>query len=349
MSLLGKKFEQDQYQARHLVDELHEGIRLDQFVQLLLPSFSRQAVKEKIKKGEIVIEGRTPPHRPSCRLHHQEVVIINTFRSSHEDEFWAGKKLDLPQPRIIYEDDHLLVISKPPFMSTHPTGRHLFYCATVFYESLYNQTIHSIHRLDRETSGILLLGKNPDIANQLSEKFENSQVKKCYFFIGVINETYQGEDYLEARERLGSAQEGLKRVYVESFAENSLLGKRAYTEFYILHREDKYLLGLAFPHTGRQHQIRVHAMLRGFPLLGDKLYLGDFELFQRFKDQLATTSDHQLMQIPRHALHAIGLKMDYKKQIFLDQLPDDLKLWIEQNLSIELPDLNEKIAECFNR
>ena len=78
------------------------------------------------------------------------------------------KKLVLPvRPKIIFEDDRLIVISKPPFMSVHPTGRHLFNCATVYFESLLNQTIHPVHRLDRETSGVLLLAKNSSVAKLL--------------------------------------------------------------------------------------------------------------------------------------------------------------------------------------
>ena len=77
-----------------------------------------------------------------------------------------------------------VVTNKPAYMSTHPTGRHLFHCATVYYEQKLNQsTVHSIHRLDRETSGVLLLAKNPTTANQLTVEFENNNVKKCYFFI----------------------------------------------------------------------------------------------------------------------------------------------------------------------
>src|SRR5690606_14188470 len=79
--------------------------------------------------------------------------------------------------------ENIIVCSKPPFMITHPAGKHLFYCATVYYESIHNKTIHSIHRLDRETSGLLVLGKNSVASNEISNQFEEGLVKKCYLLI----------------------------------------------------------------------------------------------------------------------------------------------------------------------
>ncbi len=347
MTLLEKSFSRNKYYAKYLVDEEHEGMRLDQFIQIYLASFSRQAVKEKIKNGDVIIEGRNAPHRPSVKIHHKEIITLITKRTVHEDEYWHGEIIELDEvPKIIFEDDDLLVIDKPPFMSTHPTGKHLFNCATVYFESIYKKTVHSIHRLDRETSGVLLLGKNPTAAQILTAHFENDRVKKCYFFIAEIDDSkYQGSSEFTANERMGSTEEGLKRVYINHFPEDSKHGKHACTFFKILHNENGYILGLAFPRTGRQHQIRVHAMIHGLPLIGDKLYLGSFEMFQRFKDNLASDGDHSKMQLPRHALNAMALKIPYqgKDRIFEGKLPDDLKKWIDQKLTISA-DKIEKIA-----
>ena len=109
-----------------------------------------------------------------------------------------------------------------------------------------------------------------------------------------------------ANERLGTLEETIPRVYNHCFPEDSRQGKHAQTEFIDLYQNENYLIGLAFPKTGRQHQIRSHAAHHGFPLIGDKLYNGDPTVFMRFKDFIATEDDHKLMQIPRHALHAIA-------------------------------------------
>ncbi len=340
------------FEVRHLVDEEHEGYRLDQFLQLYLDSFSRETIKKKIKEQEITIIGRPGIHKPSTVLHHRDEVVIRFFKSKYEDEFWRGEKLVLQtKPDIVFEDKDLIVISKPAFMSTHPAGRHVFNCATVYFEMLYEQTIHSLHRIDRETSGILMLGKNPKMATEMMECFEDDDVKKCYLFIAKANDSYKGEKEFIANERMGSPDEGLKRVYVEAYPEQSSEGKHARTFFYIIEKVGDYIIGIACPQTGRQHQIRVHALAHSIPLIGDKLYLGSYEMFQRFKDQVATSDDHDLMELPRHALHAIAIKIPYKKEerIFVTKIPLDFQDWIKTKMALNIDTLEEKIVQTIKK
>ena len=346
MSIIHKIYRDDVFEVRHMADEEHEGLRLDQFLGIYLESFSRELIKKKIKDNEIEIVGRPGVHKPSSPIHHRDEIIIRFYKSKYENEFWEGKKLELQLvPDIVYEDEDLIVISKPAFMSTHPAGRHLFNCATVFFEMKYNHTIHSLHRIDRETSGILMLGKNPKMATEMMERFEDDDVKKCYLFISKITKSYKGEDYFVANERMGNPDEGLKRILVESYPEHSTEGKHARTFFYILEKTKDYAIGIACPQTGRQHQIRVHAKAHGLPLIGDKLYLGSYETFQRFKDMVASDEDHALMQLPRHALHAIALKIPYKgeEKLFITKIPKDLEDWIEKNTDFTIGELEEKI------
>lgn len=346
MSLIDRSYQNGCLIVKHLVDENQQGMRLDQFVQLYLESFSRELVKKKIKDKEILIENRPGNQRPSTTIHHKEIVTIIFKKSIYEDEYWDGKKLQLQlEPEIVFEDDELIVISKPAFMSTHPAGRHIFNCATVYFEIKYNQTIHSLHRIDRETSGILMLGKSPTLATTMMKNFDDDTVKKCYLFIAKKNQSYHGQLKFEAKERLSSPDEKLLRVVVEAHPENSSLGKHAHTKFKILENLPEHVIGLAFPQTGRQHQIRVHAKAHGLPLIGDKLYLGSYETFQHFKDQIATTEEHRLMEIPRHALHAIALKIPYKNQdkIFITKIPADLKEWIQKNTSLSINELESRI------
>lgn len=348
MSLIKRSYQGGLLTVVHLVDEEHEGMRLDQFVQTYLENFSRELIKKKISDKEIIIKDRPGNHKPSTTLHHKDEVTILFSKSKYEDEFWDGKKLDLQlEPEIVFEDQDLLVISKPAFMSTHPAGRHIFNCATVFFEIKYGHTIHSLHRIDRETSGILMLGKNPLMAQTMMKNFDDEHVKKCYLFIARKKENYKGETYFEAHERLASPDDGLKRVLVEAFPENSIEGKVAFTKFKILEILDQHVIGLAFPQTGRQHQIRVHAKTHGLPLIGDKLYLGSYEMFQHFKDQIATKEEHDLMEIPRHALHAIALKIPYKNSIktFVTKIPLDLKEWILKNTNLNIENLETRIKE----
>lgn len=355
MAILRKSFTSEKYEATYYVEESQAGMRLDQFLQIYLETWSRQEVKKRIKAGDVVIKNRAGKHRPCTPLHYREELTFTVHNTTQEDEYWNGELLQRKEhPEVIFEDDNLIVISKPAYMACHPTGSHLFYCATVYFGDKYNQTIHSIHRLDRETSGVMMLAKNAKTSNAMGEEFFNDRVKKCYFFMAKENENYDGRDTFESQERLGASEPGLKRVYIDHYPEESFDGKHAHTKFKVLHRENGYVLGLAFPQTGRQHQIRVHALVRGLPLVGDKLYLGSFKMFQRFKDNYASVEDHQQMEFNRHALHAVALRIKYQgnEQVFRSGIPEDFIPLIESKVSLSLNELNERmqsgILDYFN-
>lgn len=354
MSIVTKSFQSELFEVTYQVEPQQEGMRLDQFVQIYLPSFSRQKVKEKIISGDILIEKRTPPHRPSVKVHERDLIFMRMSKTVHEDEYWRQEKIKLDyDPQEIFHDKDLLVVNKPAFMATHPTGRHLFYAATVFFEEKYQVPCHSLHRLDRETSGVLLLGKNAKMASFVTDFFEKGEVKKCYFFIAVKQLDANSEHTFSVKHRLGPLSEGRERVVINYYPENSEYGKSAHTDFIILEKIGKYVFGLAFPKTGRQHQIRVHAQSQGLPLLGDKLYLGGYKTFQRFKDLIPSEDDFSLMEIPRHALHAMALKLppilalQKKEQLFIGKFPKDLKDWMKERLKFSDRDCEELEQRAF--
>lgn len=339
MSEIEKSFTTERYIVSYPVLQEHDNLRLDQFIMTCMPTLSRQFLKRKIEKGEVVISGRKPPHKASVKVHYGEKVTVTTHNDGMiEDELWRGIPVSRDEaPTIIYEDESLLVINKPPFMITHPAGKNLFYCATVWFETLYKHTIHSIHRLDRETTGILMLGKNPKVTQKVSLLFEEDKVKKCYFLIGHKREKRSVFPFT-AKERLGRDENAVPQGMITAYPENSPEGKESETHFELLHETEDFVLALAFPLTGRQHQIRVHSATHGYPLLGDKLYNGDSSIFMRFKDHEATDEDHEIMQIPRQALHAVALKLTYPKDErthFIAPLPLDLSKWIKEKLHLE--------------
>ncbi len=313
-----------------------------------LPTFSREFIKKKIAGGNIEIENRQGSLKPSTRLSEGQRVSIYTYKSNLEDEYWRGDKLEFDPVRVLYKDEDLFVISKPSFMSTHPAGKHLFHCANVYLEREFGGVANSVHRLDRETSGILLFGRSKDITTKLTEAFEFKTVKKCYFFIAHkknnIEKSFTANESLESEKN---------RLFVQAFPENSNKGKIAKTHFEILFDNENFIMALAFPITGRQHQIRVHAAYHGMPLLGDKIYHGGRDVFGRFKDGVATEADFNQMQIPRHALHAIAISFPYKekRKLFIDDIPDDLFKWAKDHLKtfneIEIKDLIEKRIENY--
>lgn len=339
MAEIKKTFTSELFEAILEVEDWQDGLRLDQFLSEYLASFSRQQIKRKIAAGQIRIADRPFPHKPSVKVYEGEKVKVTTPRGDLEDEYWRGEKLELQfEPEIIYEDENIVAISKPAYMTTHPTGKRLFNCATVWLESKYKKTVHSIHRLDRETSGTLLMGKNPKAANQCTEFFEFNKVQKCYFF--MAKKEAENEFPIVAKERLGQRQDFVPRLFAHCFPEDSEIGKHAQTTFLKVMDNENYLLGLAFPKTGRQHQIRSHAAHYGLPLVGDKLYNGDPKMFGRFKDGIATEEDHDAMELSRHSLHAIALLIPYPnpedKLLLEAKLPADFIPWIQKNFP-ELP------------
>jgi RluA family pseudouridine synthase len=349
MSEIEKSFTTERYVVSYPVCTEHDNLRLDQFVMTQMPTLSRQFLKKKIEKGEVVISGRKPPHKSSVKVHTGDRITVTTHNDGMiEDEFWHGEVVPRDQePTIIFEDSGLLVINKPPFMITHPAGKNLFYCATVFYETIYKHTMHSIHRLDRETSGILMLGKNPKASQKVSLLFEEEKVRKCYFLI-AHKKTNAKTFPFTAKDRLGRDESAIPRGMISAYSETSDEGKDAETHFELLLEKDNYVLVLAFPLSGRQHQIRVHAACNGYPLLGDKLYNGDASVFMRFKDFTATEDDHDKMQIPRQALHAVALKLTYPQEDmtrFIAPLPLDLTQWIENTLHFSISDIENLIRE----
>jgi RluA family pseudouridine synthase len=353
MSEIEKSFTTERYVVSYPVLTEHDNLRLDQFVMTCMPTLSRQFLKKKIEKGEVVISGRNPPHKSSVKVHYGERVTVTTHNDGMiEDELWRGVPVPRDQaPTTIFEDKGLLVINKPPFMITHPAGKNLFYCATVWYETIYKHTIHSIHRLDRETTGILMLGKNPKTTQKLSLQFEEDKVKKCYFLIAHKKANATAFPFT-ATERLGRNEDAIPQGMIFAYPENSEDGKEAETRFELILEKDNFVLALAFPLTGRQHQIRVHAATHGYPLLGDKLYNGDSSIFMRFKDHTPTDEDHEIMQIPRQALHAVALKLNYpedKKTHFIAPLPKDLSDWLEKNHNISHEEVEQLIKEKVDR
>jgi len=224
--------------------------------------------------------------------------------------------------KIIYQDKDLLVVDKPANMVVFKEKE------DQKDESLMNYLIKeypelqkignfprygAIHRLDKETSGVLLIAKTNESLKYFQELFQKRKVKKEYWALCAGNFTEESGiiDTLIARSKAERIKQKAYSLYDFSAREN---GRRAITSFRVLKKFQNYTLIKAFPKTGRKHQIRCHMAHIGHPIVGDKLY--------SFKNQQFPE------ELNRHFLHAKKLKLimpEGETKIFISKLPDSLK------------------------
>ena len=215
---------------------------------------------------------------------------------------------------VLYEDADLLVIDKPAPLPCHPGGRffaHTLWALLKEKHGLDNPRL--VNRLDRETSGIVLVAKNKDAARLCQEQFAQHRVEKVYLVL--VEGDFPGTpDPMEATGWLGVDPNSAIRKKMRFYpAQNDAPpgAVECSTTFRRLSYAGNPSLSLleARPHTGRCHQIRASLLHLGFPVAGDKLYGLDEQLFLRFQEDRLNAHDHALLRLPRQALHAARLRL----------------------------------------
>ena len=205
--------------------------------------------------------------------------------------------------KIIYEDSELLVINKPAGLVCHPTKGDE-------YSSLISRTrLHLgpgshpqlVNRLDRETSGVTFIAKDADTARELRRIWESRQVEKDYLAI-VHGHVVEAHGIIDAP--LGKDLQS--RVVIKDCVRAD--GAAARTEYWVQRRfanhQLPFTLLLVRPQTGRKHQIRIHLAHLGHPIVGDKLYGGDEDLYLALVEDRLTPEQWRRLILPHHALHA---------------------------------------------
>ena len=229
---------------------------------------------------------------------------------------------------ILYEDKHIIAINKPPGMVVHPAPGNpkstlvnalLAHCKDLSgIGGVLRPGI--VHRLDKETSGIILVAKTNEAHLKLSKQLKDREIKKVYEGI-VVGAMKENHDVIEAK--IGRSRKNRKLMTVDE-----INGREAITEYKVIERYEQFTYIKIMPKTGRTHQIRVHLSYIGYPILGDKVYLPN-----RIKTINITSRNKPLItalkKIDRHLLHAkiLGFfhPVSEKFMELIAELPEDFE------------------------
>ncbi len=274
----------------------HAGWRLDAYLSARFSSWSRTAVQKAIRSNEVLVDGRRA--KASLRLEGDDILRIYTAG-------YAPDGPPPPLPPILFEDDRLLVINKPPGLLAHPAGDRFAYAVIgLFKDARADQRVDLCHRLDRDTSGVMVLSKdleaNTFVKAQL--RLRSAHMKKTYLALtrGVV--PWEEQDVrapigdrldTEIRLRRGVTDDGLP----------------ARTVFRAVQHLAGHSLVQCILHTGRTHQIRVHLEHIGHPILGDKVYGQPDRVFLEWHEEGATPYVRSHAGFPRQCLHAWRLQL----------------------------------------
>ena len=282
-----------------------DGVRVDKFLKGVASWLSRHAIQKRIAADTVTIGDRVV--KASTKVRAGDVVSVLVPQPPDV----VAETRDVPLD-IVYEDEWILVINKPPHVVVHPTGRrqsgtviqavHYRYRNEIADNPAFNPRL--LHRLDRETSGVLALSKYETVHRDLAIQFERREVEKQYLAVveGVMEQDC-GEISLPIGPAAGS-EIGVKMDVRQD------IGRRAHTGYEVVERFAKHTLVRLTPHTGRSHQLRVHLAAVGHPIVADQLYRDERIFLDYVERGLTRGQTHPLLD--RHALHAWRLTLTHQ-------------------------------------
>ncbi len=302
------------------VEARAHGWRLDHYLVRLFPNYSRALLQKAITEKSTLVNAL--PVKPGRRLRVNDRISVRL--PDLPDSSLVPEDIPL---NVVYEDDSLVVINKPPGMIVHPGKGNYRGTLAGALQFHFNQLSDMagqfrpgiVHRLDRDTSGVLVVAKDNQVHGKLSEQFEKRTVKKTYQAI-VWGEIALDADFIEThvrvhskhREKMQNCQPGGNARFAKTF-------------FQVIQRFHGFTHVQLHPHTGRTHQLRLHMSHIKCPIVSDPMYGGRKLLHQDVK---SSGSDEPL--IDRQALHAYRLEFTHPKTgeelSFEAPLPDDMEM-----------------------
>lgn len=257
----------------YIVDSLYHNYRIDLFLSLVM-SISRTESLSLLDQKLIFINNE-------CHIKKSKKVFLDDIiEIINKDTTVAKKETAIIPITILYIHEDFLIINKPPFISCHKTNaKDTHYTIADFARSYWNDTSDLehrygiVHRLDKETTGVLIIARNNTIKNILLDLFKKRKIEKKYiaFIEKGLGKKSGNIEYAIMRDPLCP----VKMTY--SFGQ----GKAAETKYTIIEEKKNFDIAECFPKTGRTHQIRVHFQALGYPLIGDKIYGKESKLITR--------------------------------------------------------------------
>jgi 23S rRNA pseudouridine1911/1915/1917 synthase len=288
-----------------------EGARLDQYLHEYFSYFSRSELQKAIGGGHVTVNGR--PAKASYRVRNEDRLRVELPEPINDVIVPEDIPLD-----VLYEDESVALVNKPADMVVHPargnwTGTLANALAFRFKDQLSraNGSIRPgiVHRLDRDTSGVILVAKDEVTHRELAMQFETRKVHKEYVAL-TAGELERDSDYVEARLKHHPRE---REKMVATTDPDDPDAKDASSYYEVLERFRGHTLVKVQPRTGRTHQIRVHLQFVGCPVLADRQYSGrDRFLMTDVVPGLARSEDESLLA--RQALHAFRLRFKHPRK-----------------------------------
>lgn len=254
----------------------YSGQRLDNFLMSRLKGLPKSRLYRIIRKGELRINKKRV--KPDYRLQEGDIIRIPPLRLTPRTpkNILNTNLAALLEKAIIFEDNHFLALNKPSGMAVHGgSGIHLGVIEALRLLRPQLKFLELAHRLDRDTSGCLLLAKKSSILKELHELLRSGQMKKTYVAL-VAGQWPKSLQKIDAPLYKNQLQSGERIVVVQAEGKSSL------TEFSVQHYYAESTLIAAMPSTGRTHQIRVHAQFAKHPIIGDEKY-GEKEINKKMR------------------------------------------------------------------
>lgn len=227
-------------------------------------------------------------------------------------------------PQVVFEDDDILVVDKPGGMVCHSAQRPEYSSLAEWLRAQGIATPRMINRLDRETSGLVLVAKNERAAKVLGKAVLRREIEKEY--IAICCGEFE-EDTGVVDSPIGVTKNSV--VYTKRVVDPD--GKPSVTEFSVERRLPCFTVVRLKPRTGRAHQLRVHMASLGHPIVGDKIYGPDERLYLEFIEKGVTDEMLGQLLMSRHALHAGRVTLRHPPTNFEAPLPDDMRAFIEEH------------------